>query len=48
MVQIVSLALSGILAIVLGLLILFFPKFLRWGVGIYLLVAGVLQIIAGY
>lgn len=48
MVQLLSLTISGILAVVLGILVLAFPKFLRVAVGLYLLISGVLQIIAGY
>jgi len=34
---------SGILAIIAGLLILLFPKLLRFGLGIYLIIAGILH-----
>lgn len=44
----VSLTISAILAIILGLLVLLFPKLLRWGVGLYLVIFGILQIVAQY
>ena len=37
--------LMGILAIVAGLLVLIFPDFVRWVIGIFLIVWGVLAII---
>lgn len=40
-----TLAISGILAIIVGLLVLLFPKFLRIAVGLYLIIAGILQLI---
>jgi len=43
-----SLAISGVLAVVLGLVILVWPKSLNLAVAIYLIIAGILQIIAGY
>lgn len=42
----VSVAISAALAIILGLLILVFPKLLRWAVGLYLLIFGILQLLA--
>jgi len=44
----VSLAISGVLAIIIGLLVLIFPKLLRIGVGLYLIVMGILQLVAQY
>ncbi|MBU3913463.1 MAG: DUF3096 domain-containing protein [Nanoarchaeota archaeon] len=43
-----SLTISAGLAILFGLLILLFPKLLRWGVGLYLLIWGIIQIVANY
>jgi len=43
----ISLAISGAVAIVLGILVLAFPKFLRWAVGLYLIFVGVLQLWPG-
>ena len=48
MVVSIAITLSAILAIVLGILVLIFPKFLRLAVGIYLIVAGGLQLIGNY
>lgn len=48
MVQFLSLTISGILAIILGILVLFFPKFLRWAVGLWLILSGILQLLANY
>jgi uncharacterized membrane protein HdeD (DUF308 family) len=36
---------SGILAIIIGILVLVFPKLLRVGLGLYLIIAGILQTI---
>ena len=36
---------SGILAIIAGLLVLFWPKLIRFALGIYLIVVGILQIL---
>jgi len=44
----ISLTISAALAIVLGILVLVFPRLLRWAVGIYLLAWGLLQFIALY
>lgn len=44
----ISLTISAALAIILGLLILIFPKLLRWAVGLYLLVFGILQLTGNY
>jgi len=41
----ISLAISGILAIIVGLLILIFPKLLRIGIGLYLIIIGILQVL---
>ncbi|MBS3099637.1 DUF3096 domain-containing protein [Candidatus Pacearchaeota archaeon] len=40
--------LSGIIAIILGILVLAFPKFLRFAVGIYLLIFGTLQLLDNF
>ncbi len=40
-----NITISAVLAIVLGLAVLLFPKLLRWAVGIWLIVHGVLQFI---
>jgi uncharacterized membrane protein HdeD (DUF308 family) len=39
---------SGILAIIIGIVVLIFPKSLNYAVALYLIIAGILQIIAGY
>jgi len=44
----ISLSIGAGLAILVGLLILVFPKLLRWGVGLYFIVWGILQLIANY
>ena len=44
----ITLTLSGILAILLGIFVLIWPKFLRYAVGIYLIVVGLLQIFGGF
>lgn len=44
----IALTISAILAIILGILILAFPKLLRWAVGLYLLIFGILQLAGNY
>ncbi|NCN98950.1 DUF3096 domain-containing protein [Candidatus Pacearchaeota archaeon CG10_big_fil_rev_8_21_14_0_10_35_219] len=44
----ISLTISAVLAIILGIAILVFPKILRWAVGLYLLVFGLLQLAGGF
>lgn len=44
----ISLTISAFLAIILGILILLFPKILRWAVGIYLIIIGILQLTGNY
>lgn len=44
----IRLAIAGILALVLGILVLAIPKFLRYAVGIYLIVIGVLELLEGF
>ncbi len=41
----VNLAISGTLSIILGLLVLLFPKILRIGLGLYFLIIGILSFI---
>ena len=41
----VTLTISAILAIVAGLLVLFWPKMIRIAIGIYLLLFGILNIV---
>ena len=43
-----SITISAVLALVLGLLILVFPKMLRWAIGIYLLAFGLIQLLTQY
>jgi len=43
MVSITLTGISGILAIIVGLLVLFFPKLLRIAVGLYFIIVGILQ-----
>lgn len=45
---VISLTISAALAILIGLLVLLVPKLLRWGVGIYLVIWGILQLIYLY
>ena len=47
MVAFISLVISGILAVILGAIVLIWPRSLVIIIGIYLLVSGMLQIIAG-
>ncbi|MEK6858655.1 MAG: DUF3096 domain-containing protein [Nanoarchaeota archaeon] len=44
----ISFVLSGLLALVLGILVLVFPRLLRWAIGLYLIVFGVLQLLGQY
>jgi uncharacterized membrane protein HdeD (DUF308 family) len=44
----ISLALSAILAILAGIVILIWPKSLNVAVGLWLLISGILQLIAQY
>ncbi len=41
----IALTLSAILAIVVGLLVLVWPKFLRISIGLYLIIFGALQLL---
>lgn len=41
-----SLAISGIVAILLGILVLVFPGLLRWAVGLWLIITGLTQILS--
>ncbi|MBS3065989.1 DUF3096 domain-containing protein [Candidatus Pacearchaeota archaeon] len=43
--MVTSITISAVLAIVLGALILFVPKLLRWAVGLYLIIHGILLLI---
>ena len=45
MVAITITGISAIMAIVIGLLVLIFPRLLRWGIGLYLVIWGILQLI---
>jgi len=36
---------SGVLSIIIGLLVLIFPKLLRIGIGLYLIIIGILQVL---
>ncbi len=44
----ISLTISAVLAIILGIIVLVFPKILRWAVGLYLILFGILQLLGGY
>ena len=46
MVSITIAGVTGILAIIVGLLILFFPRLLRWAVGLYFIIVGILQLLS--
>jgi ABC-type arginine/histidine transport system permease subunit len=48
MVVLMSVTIGAILAIILGIAVLVFPKILRWAVGLYLLVFGILQLVNQY
>jgi len=41
----IAFTISGILAILFGILVLAIPKFLRYAVGIYLILIGILQLL---
>lgn len=41
----VSLAISGVLAIIFGIIILVWPRSLNIAVGLYLLISGILQLV---
>jgi len=43
-----SLSIGAGLAVLIGVLVLIFPKLLRFGVGVFLIVWGILQLIAQY
>jgi len=43
-----SLSVGAGLAILIGILVLIFPKLLRVGVGLFLIVWGILQLVAQY
>ncbi|MDP3881558.1 MAG: DUF3096 domain-containing protein [Nanoarchaeota archaeon] len=44
----ISLTISAFLAIIFGILVLAFPGVLRWAVGLYLILIGILQLTAQY
>ncbi len=44
----ISFTISAVLAIIIGLIVLIFPKFLRYAIGLYLIVFGILQLLGGY
>jgi len=48
MVYLISLTVSAILAILAGVVILIWPKTLNVAVGLWLLISGILQLIAQY
>jgi hypothetical protein len=39
---------GAIAAILIGILILIFPKLLRWGIAFYLILVGVVQLVLQY
>ncbi|MEK6919157.1 MAG: DUF3096 domain-containing protein [Nanoarchaeota archaeon] len=41
----IGLTISGILAILVGILVLAVPGLLRWAVGVYLIIAGILSFV---
>ena len=45
---IISITISAILAIILGLVVLIFPRFLRWAIGLYLIIFGIIQLLSQY
>ncbi len=44
----ISLTISAALAIILGIVVLIFPKLLRWAIGLYLIAFGLLQMTANF
>jgi len=44
----ISLTIAAVLAVIFGILVLVFPKLIRWAVGLYFLIWGILQLIALY
>jgi hypothetical protein len=42
--EIMNISIGGVLAIIVGLLVLIWPKLLRLGVGIYFIIWGILQL----
>lgn len=44
----ITLTISALLAIILGILVLVFPRLLRWAIGIYLIIFGLLQLLGNY
>jgi hypothetical protein len=44
----ISLTIAAVLAVIFGILVLAFPKLLRWAVGLYFLIWGILQLVALY
>jgi len=41
----VTLTISAILAILFGILVIAFPKLIKWMVGLYLIIVGILQLL---
>jgi uncharacterized membrane protein HdeD (DUF308 family) len=41
----INLTISAVLAIIVGILVLAAPKLFRWVLGLYLIIAGILQIL---
>jgi len=48
MVYLISLTVSAILAILAGIVVLIWPKSLNIAVGLWLLISGILQLVAQY
>lgn len=44
----ISLTISAILALILGVAVLLFPRLLRWALGLWLIAHGALQLVAQY
>jgi len=42
----ITLTISAILAILFGILVIAFPKLIKWMIGLYLIIAGILQLLA--
>lgn len=42
----IALNIAAILAILVGILVLVFPRFLRYAVGLYLIIAGILGLLS--
>ncbi|MEK6898891.1 MAG: DUF3096 domain-containing protein [Nanoarchaeota archaeon] len=44
----ISLTITAVLAIIMGIIVLIFPGLLRWAIGLFLLAFGALQLVNQY